>query len=68
MQHFVENLLKVLKVLKKANKGGPASETEKLRHALRTAHRAYRMTLNKKFQKTLDKSKSCGIVQIEKEE
>ena len=38
--------------VEKANKGRPTSETEKLRHALRTAHRAYRMTYNKKFQKT----------------
>lgn len=30
--------------VEKANKGRPASETEKSRHALRTAHRAYRMT------------------------
>ena len=42
--------------VEKANKGSPASKTEKLRHALRTAHRAYRMTYNKKFQKPLDKS------------
>ena len=27
-------------VFSKANKGRPVSETEKLRHALRTAHRA----------------------------
>jgi hypothetical protein len=39
VQHFVENLLKVLKVLKTI-KGRPASETGKSRHALRTAHRA----------------------------
>jgi hypothetical protein len=40
VQLFVENLLKVLKVLKTRIKGNPASETGKLRHALRTAHRA----------------------------
>jgi hypothetical protein len=45
VQHFVENLLKVLKVLKTI-KGRPTSETKRLRHALRTAHRAYRMTFN----------------------
>jgi hypothetical protein len=32
-----------------ANKGSPASETGKSRHALRTAHRAYRMTFKAKF-------------------
>jgi hypothetical protein len=49
VQLFVENLLKVLKVLKTVIKGSPASETKELRHALRTAHRAYRMTFNAKF-------------------
>jgi hypothetical protein len=44
MQLFVENLLKLLKLLKIRIKGSPTSETGKLRHALRTAHRAYRMT------------------------
>jgi hypothetical protein len=44
VQLFVENLLKVLKVLKTVIKDSPASETGKSRHALRTAHRAYRMT------------------------
>jgi hypothetical protein len=40
VQLFVENLLKMLKVWKNQIKGRPASETEKSRHALRTAHRA----------------------------
>jgi hypothetical protein len=54
--------------VEKANKGRPASETKKSRHALRTAHRAYRITLNKKFQKNLlTKSKVYGIMQIVKE-
>ena len=44
VQLYVENLLKVLKVLKTVIKGSPASEAGKSRHALRTAHRAYRMT------------------------
>ena len=38
----------------------------KSRHALRTAHRAYRMTSNKKFQKPLDNKQSCGIIQLKK--
>lgn len=44
-----------VETVEKANKGSPASENEKLRHALRTAHRAYRMTYQKKFQKTIGK-------------
>jgi hypothetical protein len=57
VQLFVENLLKVLKVLKTVIKGSPASGTGKSRHALRTAHRAYRMTSRKSEnkQKSLDK-------------
>nr|DAT49497.1 MAG TPA: hypothetical protein [Microviridae sp.] len=34
----------MLKTWKIRIKGRPASETRKSRHALRTAHRAYRMT------------------------
>ena len=45
-----------------AIKGRPASETEKLRHALRTAHRACRMTFQIKLQKTIDKIQKCGII------
>jgi hypothetical protein len=60
VQLFVENLLKVLKALKTVIKGSPASEPKKSRHALRTAHRAYRMTFKcmaqlNFFQKPLDK-------------
>ena len=39
MQHFVENLLKVLKVLKMQLEA-VRQLAEKSRHALRTAHRA----------------------------
>nr|DAV60493.1 MAG TPA: hypothetical protein [Microviridae sp.] len=35
--------------VEKTNKGRPASEIERSRHALRTAHRAYRMTFKAKF-------------------
>lgn len=60
MQLFVENLLKMLKTWKSQIKGNPTNETRKSRHALRTAHRAYRMTFKAKsdktfFQKPLDK-------------
>jgi hypothetical protein len=53
---FCGKPVETVESVENANKGRPASETGKSRHALRTAHRAYRMTCNKKFQKTLDKS------------
>ena len=53
---FCGKPVETVESVEKANKGNPASETEKLRHALSTAHRAYRMTYQKKFQKTTDKS------------
>ena len=54
MQLFVENLLKVLKVLKTQLEAVRQS-AGKLRHALRTAHRAYRMTFKAKSDKTFFK-------------
>jgi hypothetical protein len=37
---FCGKPVETVETVEKANKGRPASETEKLRHALRTAHRA----------------------------
>jgi hypothetical protein len=67
VQLYVENLLKVLKVLKTVIKGSPASEPKKLRHALRTAHRAYRMTSKKSLKNLLTKEEICGIMQTKRE-
>jgi hypothetical protein len=73
VQLFVENLLKVLKVLKTVVKGRPASDTGKSRHALRTAHRAYRMTIKAKsdktfFRKPLDKTEKVWYNPIKERE
>lgn len=59
-------------MLKIRIKGSPTSETGKSRHALRTAHRAYRMTFKAKSDKTffknlLTKQKKYGIMQTERE-
>jgi hypothetical protein len=67
VQLYVENLVKVLKVLKTVIKGSPASEPKKLRHALRTAHRAYRMTSKKSLKNLLTKEEICGIMQTKRE-
>ena len=41
---FCGKPVETVETVEKANKGSPTNETGKLRHALRTAHRAYRMT------------------------
>ena len=48
---FCGKPVETVESVENANKGRPASETGKSRHTLRTAHRASRMTSNKKYQK-----------------